>query len=480
MHHHAPSAPTAALRAAAWALAAGVAAGVAGCASVSPDDTLAAARQRLPGSGGAALTLQHLESQRLAAVAATNQLLDQPVDAAAAQRLHLLASPALQALLAEAWATDLAAQASARPMMPQLTWERLVNGSQPDITRTLGLNLTDWLLWPLRSRVVQHRTEAQRLSLTRQVLAQAQLVRQQWVRAVAARELLVYHQQVQQATQASADLADRMQAAGHFNRLRQAREQAFAVEAGTRMLMAEQAAVSEREALIRLLGLRGDQVQRLKLPDRLPALPEQARSAESVNADLAPGLDVVMAQQQLAARLDEEPLGLGLVELDAAIKRSSTGNGSGHGMELGLRLPWLDVGANTRAHLSARQLAALNRVHQTQVEASSLLRERYAAYRAAFTIASQTRQRLLPLRERIADETLLQYNGMLVSVFELLAETRAQVNTVITTIEAQRDFWLADAALQAAIDGVPAGGAGGPPSWPGAAAANPEPAGHGS
>jgi hypothetical protein len=65
---------------------------------------------------------------------------------------------------------------------------------------------------------------------------------------------------------------------------------------------------------------------------------------------------------------------------------------------------------------------------------------------------------------------------MLVGVFELLAEARAQVGAVITSIEAQRDFWLADAALQAAIQGVPA--AAPTPGGGGSTAAAAEPAGH--
>lgn len=46
---------------------------------------------------------------------------------------------------------------------------------------------------------------------------------------------------------------------------------------------------------------------------------------------------------------------------------------------------------------------------------------------------------------------MLRYNGMLVSVFELLADAREQISSVIAAIEAQRDFWISDADLQAAM-----------------------------
>jgi outer membrane protein TolC len=48
---------------------------------------------------------------------------------------------------------------------------------------------------------------------------------------------------------------------------------------------------------------------------------------------------------------------------------------------------------------------------------------------------------------------LLRYNAMLLSVFELLADAREQVTSVNAAIEATRDFWLADADLDAAIAG---------------------------
>ena len=53
---------------------------------------------------------------------------------------------------------------------------------------------------------------------------------------------------------------------------------------------------------------------------------------------------------------------------------------------------------------------------------------------------------------------VLRYNGMLVSVFELLAESREQIASVILSLDAQRDFWLADGALQSTLLGKPMAG----------------------
>ena len=85
------------------------------------------------------------------------------------------------------------------------------------------------------------------------------------------------------------------------------------------------------------------------------------------------------------------------------------------------------------------------------------MRENYGAYRTAYDLARHYLDEIVPLRKAISDENQLRYNGMFISVFELLADAREQVASVSQAIEAQRDFWLADAALQAALIGKPVG-----------------------
>ena len=61
----------------------------------------------------------------------------------------------------------------------------------------------------------------------------------------------------------------------------------------------------------------------------------------------------------------------------------------------------------------------------------------------------------MPLRKLIAEENVLRYNGMLIGVFELLADARVQIASVNAAIEAKRDFWLAQADLDMAMLGKP-------------------------
>jgi outer membrane protein TolC len=99
---------------------------------------------------------------------------------------------------------------------------------------------------------------------------------------------------------------------------------------------------------------------------------------------------------------------------------------------------------------------AIKRAEQAAVDARSEVREAYGAYRSAYDIARHHRDEIVPLRKQILDENVLRYNGMLIGVFELLADARTQIASVNASIEALRDFWLAEVDLEMALVGKPA------------------------
>jgi outer membrane protein TolC len=430
-----------------------------GCASVTRDEAIAAARDWSQRVDADALQLRDSDVPHDELNAQRERLLAAPLTEAAALQLALAHSPALQALLAEGWRAQAEAAQRGAPPNPFFLFERVVTGGEVDITRFLGIGLTELLTWPWRSDIAQRDIGALRLQLAREVLAHHSEVREAWVRAVAAQQLVGYQRQVQDAAAASAELARRMQAVGNFSRLQRAREQAFLADATTQLARAMAAATVEREALVRKLGLDADDAQRLQLPERLPELPAQTRQGDEVaQRAMNERLDLLLARAQLGAA--QRALGLETVQLFdielAAVRELGPGGERGRGLEAGVVLPLLDPGIALRQASSARLLAAQNRFEQVRIEAGSVLRERYVLYRSAHELARHQRDEVVPLKRLITDEMLLKYNGMLVGVFELLADARAQVGAVIAAIEAQRDFWLADAALNAAIVGAPA------------------------
>ena len=100
-------------------------------------------------------------------------------------------------------------------------------------------------------------------------------------------------------------------------------------------------------------------------------------------------------------------------------------------------------------------MQAVGRAAETAINARSEVREAYGAYRSAWDIAVHLRDELVPLRKLIAEENVLRYNGMLIGVFELLADARLQIASVNSYIESLRDFWIAQADLEMALIGKP-------------------------
>lgn len=86
------------------------------------------------------------------------------------------------------------------------------------------------------------------------------------------------------------------------------------------------------------------------------------------------------------------------------------------------------------------------------------MRESYSAYRTAYDLAKHYRDDVVPLAKRISEENVYRYNGMLIGTFELLADAREQVRSVVGAVESLRDFWQADTELQTALTaGAPSG-----------------------
>ena len=459
------------------------AATLAGCASLSPDAGLSAVQAAAAPHLGVDVTLQAARSaqdedhiaQQVAA------LLAQPLTADAAVHLALLNNKGLQAAFAELGVSEAEWVQAGRLPNPGVSFGRLTRGAEVEHEWGLHINLARLLLMPLAQRLEGRRLAQVQNAVAAQVLALAADTRSAWVRTVAATESVRYSQQVMQAAEAGAELARRMAQVGNFNRLQQAREQSFYAEAALAYARAQQHQQATREGLTRLLGLWGEQAAAYKLPERLPSLPAQPREQPAIESlALAQRLDVQAARK--AVEDTASNLGLtratgfiNVLELGVVRNRSNEAP-TQRGYEVGLELPLFDWGGAREARAESVYRQALHRAAQTAIEARSEVRQAYGAYRSAWDIARHQRDEVLPLRARIAEENLLRYNGMLIGVFELLADARQQINSVNDAIAALRDFWLAQADLDRALVGKPSLAAASASN--GGAAAMPAAAGH--
>jgi outer membrane protein TolC len=388
---------------------------------------------------------------------AVRKLLAAPLSADAAVQIALMNNHGLQATYGELGLAEADLVQAGRLRNPGFSYARTSRGDEVEIERKFLFDLMGLLIMPIRTDLEKRRFEATQSRVAAEVLQVAADTRRAWHRAVAAAESGKYSEQVKEAAEASAELARRMAAAGNFSKLDQAREQVFYAEATAQLARARQAALAERERLTQLLGLWGQDID-YRLPDRLPDLPKAPREMADVESlALRQRLDVQGAMKEaenMAASLGlTRATGfISVLEL-GYIRTTESRQPRRTGYEIELRLPIFDWGSARHARGEHAYMQAVNRAADTAVRARSEVRETYSAYRTAYDLAKHYRDEIVPLRKRISDENVLRYNGMLISVFELLADARSQIGAVNAYIDALRDFWVAEASLDLALNG---------------------------
>ena len=449
-------------------------AALAGCASLSDDGRFSKVEEEVRSRTGADTKWVRGEEEADSVRGRVRELLGRPLGPHEAVQVALLNNKGLQARYAEVGIAEAELVEASRWKGPRFSFARLRRGDEIEYERSVFFDLLGLITIPLSVGVEEKRLAGAQNRAAAEALGVALEARKAWFSAVAAQESARYAEQVKDAAEASAELARRMAVAGNWSKLNRAREQAFYAEAAAQLARARHQQLAARERLARLMGVWGDDLA-FQLPDRLPELPQAPREGGDLEGQaLAQRLDVQAARSEteVVARAQ----GLATVSRFVSVlefglhNNSETGLERQRGWEVELAIPIFDFGAARAARAERLYLQAVNRAGEAAIRARSEVREAYGAYRTSYDLAHHYREEVVPLRRRISEEALLRYNGMLMSVFELLADSRDQVGAVNAYIDTLRDFWLAESDLQMALT---AGSPGGMPalSSPKAAAA---------
>lgn len=423
---------------------------LAGCAGFSRDGGMEAVSEMTKARTG-----HRLDAMSPASAERTRELLAAPLGPDTAAEIALLNNRGLRAALAELGIAEADLVQAGRLRNPGVTFGRLRGGGETEIERRVTFDLAGLLTLPLRQRIEQGRFERAQLEAATSAVELAYETRRAWFEAVAAQQTAQYMEQVRLSAEAGAELAQRMARVGNWSKLDQDREQVFYAEATAQLARARQQAYAARERLARLLGTDAA----FTLPDRLPDLPAQPREAAGAEATaIAQRLDVAVAKRDV----EDTARALGLTRATRFVNvleagyanRSETGAPRRNGYEVSLELPLFDWSGAHTAKAEAVYMQSVHRAADVAVRARSEARVAHHGYRMAYDAAVHYRDQVMPLRRRISDEVLRRYNGMLASVFELLADAREQIAGVNAAIEAQRDYWIAETNLQAALHGA--------------------------
>lgn len=262
------------------------------------------------------------------------------------------------------------------------------------IERSLSVNVMTWVIIPALATGGTIEERAARVQAADEIVALLFAARRAWANAVAARQSQRYFEDVVVAAEAGREIMESMRQVGNSSELETLRAQILYADAVTHLTTMQVASALARERLVQTLGLWGERAEQVQLPDRLLDLPLAPIPADSLEA------------RAVAQRFDVQ---VGRLEGLAG-----------------------EAGVNARADV----------------------RTAWLSYRGAYDLARHSRDAVVPLAERVSEERLKLYNGMLIGVLDLVTDTTERINAVTVALDAQRDFWLAEVDLQRSMSGV--------------------------
>lgn len=296
--------------------------------------------------------------------------------------------------------------------------------------------------------------------------------RRAWINAVAAWENVAYLNRAKVAADAASELAKKIGEAGSLPKAEQAREHVFYAELTGDTAKARLAALLAKEELVRLMGLSGSDID-FQIPNRLPNLPKSLIRRDDIEAEaIGKRMDLQVSRLELQATAHSYKLEdvtrivtdielVGTWEKEREREDGRTVSDVSRTAALEFTIPIFDSG---QARLRKGELAymrAANQLAALAVNVRSEARSAYVAYRSNYDIARHYRNNVLPLRNAIEEQSMLTYNGMITSTFELISDTRDKITSTILAVNAKRDFWLAEANLAPVVYGGSTGSAAG-------------------
>ena len=320
----------------------------------------------------------------------------------------------------------------------------------------IGIDLTEILLRALRTAVARADLDAARLRAAGATLDLGYQVRLAFYDMQAEQQRLELIETSLDAFAASYDTARALHEVGNLTDLDLVTEQAAYEDMRVAVAEAESEREAARERLNTLLGLFGREAT-WTIPARLDPPHEQE------SEEMALEKRAIESRLELAttrASLEAAARRVGLVETTGWLPDLNIGVHAEHDgtfWEMGPALTGTLPVFNRQQGNLISQRAEFDALRQRYVAEAVTLRATLRIVRARKTSAEARalhyQSVILPLRERVVHETLLQYNAMQVGVFQLLQARRDQMSTAHAYVTTLHDYWRSRAALEQLLAG---------------------------
>lgn len=455
---------------------------LAGCSAVadygSPEAGFSLVKGRVAeASGHQSVWVQSKEQAATVAAEVQSLLQRKTVDADTAVQIALLNNKGLQAAYAEMGDTAADAWQAALLPNPKLSVGVVGVGTPgleafKSVEGVIASSILALATRPQRMEIADTQFRRAQLDAALKTLALAADTRKAWIRAVSAWETVGQLSKAQAAANGASALAQKLGETGAMTKEAQAREHVFFAELAGETAKARMEARLAKEELTRLMGLWGEQTA-YRIPNQLAPLPPRLTNRDAIEGEaLKRRIDLQMAKLDLEAtarsgQLTEATRWVSDLDLVAGISTERSNDGgvikadTTANTQLDFSIPIFDSGEARKRKAELAYLRAANLLAAKAVNVRSEARSAYEAYRSSYSIAVHYRSQVLPLRNKIEEQSQLTYNGMISNTFEFLADSRAKVDSVLLSTNAKRDFRLAEVGVITAIYGGGTGSAAG-------------------
>ncbi|MGE0788842.1 MAG: TolC family protein [Sandaracinaceae bacterium] len=385
-------------------------------------------------------------------------LLRAPLDPDRAARVALLNHPDARAAVDELGiANARLLQASLLPN-PELDSETRLGreGAGDEFEAHAVMNVTSLITLPLRRAAAEAELSAAQLRSADALLRMAYETRVAFIHYQAALQQRELALRFVEATRAGFEIAQGIVTAGNAPELHALMQRSLYEESRLALARAELEVLDRREALQVHMGLTGEATG-WAAEETLPELPEADEDVEALEGRaIEASLQLAAFEHRLIAfaRRHGVARSAGLIpELRAGVSGSVAEGILAFGPAISVTLPLFDQGIAASDEIEAELMVERDHMIAAAIAIRSMVRRadnRVRSARAQERFISET---LIPVRDAVVQQTLLQYNAMGATPFQLLAARRDQIEASRALVDSRRDYWLARAALDQALAG---------------------------
>ena len=401
------------------------------------------------------------EATQSTVTTAITELLTKELSVNDAIQIGLLSNRRIQATFEELGITQADVVQAGLLRNPSLSfrprWSSPSQGTGSNVEIDLVFYFVDMVLVPARKRLAEKQFEQVKLQVTDHVLGFVADIQTRFLMLQGARQAEAMRQAVFEASEASYELARRMNVAGNLSDLQLARERGQLELTRVDLARAASDSRAAREALTRDLGLWGNDIN-YRVAERLPEVPDGDVPLDKLESfAVEQRLDIRAARKESEALADAVGITrdyrwLLMTEIGPDTERDFDGSWV-TGPHFVLELPIFDQKQAAIAKAAAQLRQSEHRLFALAVEARSDVRAARDRLVAARDLADHFRKVVIPTREQIVRLSMEQFNFMLVGVNDVLLAKRDQYDAYQQYIEAVRDYWIARSDLQRAVGG---------------------------